>query len=547
VRTSAYLLLQQRRTMLKRLIELLALALIAAGCGAQLGSADNDDDVIVPAGKEDDFFSSSAAEYWVAGTGTVTVEDGLDDAAALERAKQLVELKNVAVSWFLNTYLTDKEDEDSNKAYGGFAALTRFASEDDGNLTTTDHKTFQFPYKVQVAGAKNLAEKLGAQFTLALGKVTNDDLARLEYNHEWYRDEPWASFDPSKLAAAELEKMAMTIKAQTASPDAWLAYDRLLADGEITIGVHFGWDYWDRYDIKGSRNLYNYLVGQGFASPVASYDALDRTSGPLTKTIQSNGKPVVVKVSIFHPGDPANHVLGPDPDTDEGGKILEGDMRDSLAHREVIVFEGHSGPLYGFALANWNKTYEGDMDDAKLPTAEMPRTYQIVLANGCDTYDLGQAFWLNPAKADHASLNVITTTDFSNAGTEASAERLLKALFNQTSGKLVPVKISELTHGLDTDQGSGFSSMYGVHGVDHDPKYDPMSDASALCRACSSDAACGADGNRCTKLSSGTKVCSIGCIDDSGCPTGYACRAVAGATSRTIKTHQCVPTSGRCR
>lgn len=533
--------------MLKRLIELLALALIAAGCGAQIGAADNnEDDVIVPAGKEDDFFSSSAAEYWAAGTGTVTVEDGLTDAAALKRAKQLVELKNVAISWFLNTYLTDKEDEDTNKSYGGFAALTRFASEDDGTLTTTDHKTFHFPFKVQVAGAKNLVSKVGAKFTLQLGKVSNDDLARLEYNHEWYRDSPWDSFDPTKMTAAELEPMAMTLTRQTASSDAWLAYDRLLADGEISIAVHFGWDYWDRYDLKGSRNLYNYLVDNGFASPVASYDQLDRTSGPLTKTIQSNGKPVVVKIWIFHPGDPANHVLGPDPDTDAGGKILEADMRDSLAHREVIVFEGHSGPLYGFALANWRKTDEGDMDDSKIPTAEMPKTYQIVLANGCDTYDLGQAFWLNPAKASHDNLNVITTTDFSNAGTEASAERLLKALFNQTSKKLVPVKVSELTRGLDSDQGWGFSSMYGVHGVDHNPKYDPMSDAGKLCDACSTNAQCGADGNRCTKISSSQKGCTFECIDDSGCPTGYACRAVASATSRTIKTHQCVPTNLKC-
>jgi len=340
--------------------------------------------------------------------------------------------------------------------------------------------------------------------------------------------------------------MAITLTAQTASTDAWLAYDRLLADGEITIAVHFGWDYWDRYDLKGSRNLYNFLVDNGFASPVASYDALDRTSGPLTKTIQSNGKPVVVKIWIFHPGDPANHVLGPDPDTDAGGKILEADMRDSLAHREVIVFEGHSGPLYGFALANWRKTLEGDMDDSKIPTAEMPKTYQIVLANGCDTYDLGQAFWLNPAKASHDNLNVITTTDFSNAGTEASAERLLKALFNQTSGKLVPVKVSELTRGLDKDQGYGFSSMYGVHGVDHNPKYDPMSDADKLCAACTTNAQCGADGNRCTKISSSQKACTFECIDDSGCPSGYSCRAVASATSRTVKTHQCVPTNLKC-
>lgn len=535
---------------MKRTLAPLCVLLVVAGCGAQVDpNADsNDDDVIVPAGKEDDFYAADAAEFWVSGTGTVTVEDGLAADARLARARQLVQLKNVAISWFLNTYLTDKESEDSNKSYGGFSALTRFASEMDGELTARpDGRTYEFPYKVQVAGRKDLASKVGERFTLALGKVSNDDLARLEYNHEWYRDPPWDSFDPTKLAASDVEKMDMTLAPQTASSDAWLAYDRLLADGEITIGVHFGWDYWDRYDIKGARNLYNFLIGEGFASPVGGFDAYDRTSGPLTKTIHSNGKPIAVEIWIFHPGDPANHVLGPDPDTDEGGKILEADMRDSLAHREVIVFEGHSGPLYGFALANWRKTEEGDLDDSKIPTAEMPRTYQIVLANGCDTYDLGQAFWRNPAKADHANLNVITTTNFSNAGTEASAERLLTALFNQTRGKLVPVKVSELTHGFDEDQGWGFDSMYGVHGVDHDPKYDPMSDASKLCAPCGSDAACGADGNRCTRLSSGQKVCTFGCIDDSGCPTGYVCRAVASATTRTIKTRQCVPTSLSCR
>src|SRR5438067_2030884 len=162
-----------------------------------------------------------------------------------------------------------------------------------------------------------------------MGKPSNEELAQLEYNHEWYRNSPWSSFDPRMLPAEQVEKMGFTVTAQTRSTDAWLAYDRLFADGELSIAVHFGWDYWDRYDIKGSRNLYNYLTGQGFTSPVASYEKLERDSGPLTKTIQSNGKPVVVKVWIFHPGDPANMIPGPDPDTDAGGKVLEADMRDS--------------------------------------------------------------------------------------------------------------------------------------------------------------------------------------------------------------------------
>ena len=339
--------------------------------------------------------------------------------------------------------------------------------------------------------------------------MSNDDLARLEYNHEWYRDSPWDSFDPSKLAADQLEKMAMTLTPQTASSDAWLGYDRLLADGEISIAVHFGWDYWDRYDLKGSRNLYNYLVDKGFASPVASYDELDRTSGPLTKTIQSNGKPVVVKVWIFHPGDPANHVLGPDPDTDAGGKILEADMRDSLAHREVIVFEGHSGPLYGFALANWRKTDEGDMDDSKLPTATMPkqlsdRARQRLRHLRPRAGVLDEPGEVEPRQPQrHHDDELLERGDRGVGG--AAVEGAVQPDEQQAGAG----------EGVGADQGarrrSGLrlQSMYGVHGVDHNPKYDPMSDASKLCAACTTNAACGADGNRCTKISSSQKGCTF--------------------------------------
>src|SRR5205814_2262996 len=79
-----------------------------------------------------DFFAASAREYWVSGKSTVTLEPELRDAsedAKTKRAKELVTLKNVAVDWFLDTYLRNKENEDANHAYGGFGALTKFASE----------------------------------------------------------------------------------------------------------------------------------------------------------------------------------------------------------------------------------------------------------------------------------------------------------------------------------------------------------------------------------------------------------------------------------
>ena len=532
---------------------LLALALcspLLAACGSSTAADTNDDDLIVGEGKEDNFFSSSAREYTFTGKATVTIEEALANKSAAEklrRVKELIPLRSLAISWFLNSYLIDKEEKDANADYGGFGALVRFSSEETSEPKALDARTFEFAYAVQAAGSPTLGRRLGGSIDLEVGKPSNAEMADLTFNSEWYREAPWEDWDPSKVSADQKETIKLAVAAQARTNDAYLAYDRLLADGKITVGVHFGWDYHSRADISGSRNLYNHLVREGFKSPVASYEKLLRTSGPLTKTIQSNGKPIKIEVSIFHPGDASQNVPGPDPDTDEGGKVLEADMRDSFANREVIMFEGHSGPLYGFALANWKKTEEGDLDDSKIAGLQMPKTYQIVLANGCDTYALGQAFWNNPAKADQQSLNIITTTSFSNAETDASARRLLKALYNQSYGKLVPVKVSELTAGLDSDQGWGFTTMFGVYGVDANPKYDPMSDASKLCQSCSANSDCGADGNRCTKIKTGVKACTIGCIDDTGCPSNYACRSVASATSSTIKTKQCVPVSLSCR
>ncbi|MFO0676955.1 MAG: hypothetical protein U0169_10490 [Polyangiaceae bacterium] len=546
--------------MTRRLLALLAagsFSTFAVACASATEPATDtgsDDDVVTSAL---DYYSTSSREYWLEGTSTVTLEDdlaGASDADKMKRAKELVALKNVQIGWFLNVLIVDKEHDEKNKDYGGFTSLVRFQSEENANVSVKDGLTYQFSYKVQAVGPKNLVAKLPGQgsstkksLEFKMGKVTNADLARLEMNKEWYRDSKWSGFDPAKFAEDQLESMTLTITPQTGSGDAYLAIDRLFADGEVTVGVHFGHDYHARYDIAGSRDLYNWLVGTvGFTSPVKSYAEYLRDSGPLTKTITSNGKPVKVKISIFHPADPAQKIPGPDPDTDAGGKLLEADMRESLAKREIVIFEGHSGPLYGFALANWKKTDEGDFDDSKVPTATMPSTYQIVLANGCQTYAMGEAFWKNPAKADRKSLNVITSTSFSNAGTERSAVRLIDALVNQRGGKVAATKVSDLTRGLDEDQGWGFDTMYGVHGIDANPKYDPTADRARLCQPCTNDASCGADGTRCTKVSSRQKACTFGCVDDSGCPTGYACSAVVSATSNRLKTMQCVPKSGIC-
>lgn len=526
------------------LLPLLAIPFFAACSAAESDEASDEQDLA-------DFYGEWASEYVVTGSSTVTIEPNLAKASAdakMKRAKVLVDLKNIQIGWFLNSYLTDKEDEEANVDYGGFSAMTRFGSYANAKITAVDETTFRFDYQVNVGGSKRLIDMLpgkkvdgGKKIPLVMGKLTNEDLARTETNKEWYRGAPWSEFDPTKMSKDQLENIELFVKPAEASSDAYLAYDRLFADGEVSIGVHYGWDKETRTDISLSREFYDSLVKDGYKSPVGSYDKYLRTSGPLTKTITSSKKPITVKIWIFHPG--GQGVAGPDPDTDEGGKELEADMRTSLGEREVVIFKGHSGPMYGFALANWNRTAEGDLDDSKIPTLKMPSTYQIVFANGCETYGLGESFFQIPSKADHKNLNVITTTSFANLINDSANLALIDAITNNKNGKLVPSKVSEVTGVMDNKQGWGFSTMFGIHGVAANPKYDPLADRSKLCTACKTTDK-GNDGDRCTLLPSKQRIWTYDCIDDTGCPDKYTCKPVK--VGATVKSKQCVPKTQRC-
>jgi hypothetical protein len=377
-------------------------------------------------------------------------------------------------------------------------------------------------------------------FQLPVGKVSNEDMAQLDLNNEWYRESPWSSFDPAKAEASLIEHLDLAIWAEDRSADAWLDYTRLMADGELTISVHFGWDYHQQYHLVHSKDVYDWLVGQGYKSPVSSYDKLTRKSGPLTRTLKANGKSVKVRIWLFW-GKPGTDT---DPDTAQGGKVLEDDMRNAFKTRDVIVFSGHSGPFYGFALANWRKTDEGDLDDSEIAGLSLPANrYQVVLAEGCDTYAIGQAFWDNPAKADRKNLDVVTTTNFSNASTAGVVRNFITSLTEEKSGSHYPWKFSDLLNKLDGNS-SWFHSMYGVHGIDDNPRMHPYGKTKNLCLECTSDAACGGHGNKCIRLNQNEKVCSIECVEKGPCPDGYECRDVA--TGNYLQSRQCLPIGLTC-
>lgn len=509
-----------------------------------------EDGEVVAEGKADDFLSMTAREFVIAGTDQVVLEASYatrTPAERLARAQELVSLRQIALAWFLNQYLVDKEEEEANHSYGGFGAMAKAGDYESMNLREIAPLTYAFDFEQLVAGRLDLMTRLPTRagpdatrrvFTLTVGLPSNDAMARLETNSEWYRSAPWSDWSPTNGTAAQRRDLEVTIRRETESQDAWFDYARLFEDGVLDIDVHFGWDYHDAFHVAHARAFNTWLRDRGFTAP-SSFATLTHESGAYTRTINADGRTIRVEIRIFY----GHEDDGPtDPDTAAGGRQLEADMRRSLATRDVIVYSGHSGPFYGFALANWRNTEEGDLDDSEMATVQMANRYQIVLAEGCDTYQIGAAFARNPSHLDLHDLDVITTTSFSNASTPNTVQDFVSRLIERDSrGRHRPRTVRSLLTDLDSN-GSGFHTMYGIHGIDDAPRLHPYAEREMFGEACAANADCGGIGNLCVRMPDRARRCTAACTADDACGDGMTCRLIASSSEAAIYGRACVAT-----
>ncbi|CAN5836467.1 hypothetical protein BH11MYX2_BH11MYX2_15280 [soil metagenome] len=171
--------------------------------------------------------------------------------------------------------------------------------------------------------------------------------------------------------------------------------------------------------------------------------------------------------------------------------------------------------------------------------------YQIVLAEGCNTYMLGHDLLENPSKMGK-DIDVITTTSFSVS--YSPVEDFVGHLLEMDSAShLRPRTVRETLSVLDSySVGEPSPTMYGIHGIDDNPKLHPFAKPENLCKSCSSNAACGGVGNACITVGDSGRRCTAACTSDDGCGTGYKCKAVASASTSTIYGSYCVPASRSC-
>lgn len=537
----------------RRVAVLLSLVVVAA-CAQPEAEPDSTDSSVmrwVPPGKTDDYFSTAGREYTVTGASTlVLAEDDAalgDEEATRARLLQAAGLKNFAIAWFLNQYVIDKHDA-PNENYGGFTAMTRPASYETLAIEPVDgaERTWRYTFTSELSGPRDLLSAMPTEacpddaskrcFDLEIPVLTADQMSA----DEWYRRSPWGSWNPETYSGAK-EKLALRIEPYPESNDAYLEYGKLFAGNRVTVGIFVGWDYYEaRYDLQDGRALYDWLLAQGFTAPVESFDALGLTSGSFTKKIRAFERELEVDVVLYHPGmgDPTDPVFS---------RRARDMMFDALQTRQIVVYEGHAGPLYGFSLTDWNATSEGDLDDSLLGGLQIPAgLYQIVLAAGCDTYMVADALYALDVKAGRKDLDVITTSTFGSAlAGGRTTMALLGAVVNTNGpgGSVEAQKYGEILRAMNAT--SWTAPIFGVHGIDDNPRSNPLVAPSVHCKVCHEQADCGT-GALCIGGIPGTEDgsgrCTVDCRTDADCRSGEVCYEVADGT--TIVGHQCIPMQG---
>jgi hypothetical protein len=510
----------------------LCLASSLLACATSEDETTPDDYQVVPDGKEDNFRSPTTQEFTATSTARVVLSEAdrtLTDAQRLDKANELVSAKLLQIGWFLNLYVADKEDEDKNKSYGGFHAMARNSSVKSLQVRAVDAVTFEFNFEATIAAQNKFLTLLpgtasggGKKIDLAMGAIGNDQLLA----GTWQSAYDVHTWDPNTQPASSVEKLPMLVKASTRSSNAYLDYNRLYADGKLDVGAQFGWDYnAGREDLANAEQLYNDLVGAGFASPVGSFAALKIDSAPLTRKSVFNGHSVDVSVKIVHPG----MVASPSADALQ----LRNALLDIFATKEVVLFNGHAGVSGRLLPADFQTASAGNILPTEYPTMRLRDGYQVVLIEGCQTYArFTDGFKANPAKHDAAGnlkdMDIVTSTSYTwtSQGAESMEDILMPLIGESATDNIAPATWDDILRAMNTAPNN--TSFMGVNGIDSDPHRHPYANASTLGKTCTTSATCGGAGNVCLK--SGTaKVCGSVCLDDAGCATGYRCSNVANA------------------
>jgi hypothetical protein len=317
-------------------------------------------------------------------------------------------------------------------------------------------------------------------------------------------------------------ELEVTLAPIERSLNAYPKYLQLFEDG-LDISVHVGGDHNEpAQDINHARSIYDDLLASGFKSPVPTFAELKADSAPLTSSIKVKGQAVPVRVRIFHV----------DMTTPETREVLVQAYKDAMKTADVVIYDGHAGrrlDYSGVVLAY--KPARVSVTAADFAKIEASTKQQVYLFNGCETYTgYSDKLYENPNKnADNT--DVITTANYSAIQYKANQViSFIHSFVDQRAGTWIPRSWDSVLTQMNAAGERSWVHVYGVHGLDDNPKASPLADASRVGATCATDADCGAADSRCIPVSGSRKVCGIACADTAGCPSGTKCVLPRGRT-----------------
>jgi hypothetical protein len=525
--------------MLARRLAPLAPVILALACGSSTDDTTEApaDQVasVVPPGKADNYLSPTSMEYRLWGEGQLDLDAAWadkTDAEKLAHAEQMLAYKFKAYTHFINVYVTDKTSHDANDGYGGFSALVRSSSLDSmiepldaGGLS------YSFLWELEMGAPRTLLSNLPIETNASGEKVFRVKLPVLTESQLEYGSYP-KDFNADTYAG-ELEEILVAVEAEKESFDAFPEYNRLFEDGKLDILVLVGGDYnEERYDLKATEEIFQWLKRAGYAHPAAAYTDLTLDSPPFASSIDANGRKIDVEVTLYHPD------IVPDADLDQ----LRAKIISAYQTMDVLIYDGHAGqdPSYSGLVYHYNPRHAISADE--LGKITLPEKYQVYVFNGCKTYGVyPESVMKNPAKTT-ANVDIISTVNFSWLTMQPyTTSGFIGQLLAKSGNTHDPQTYLQILKQIN--QSSNWNVYYGVHGLDDNPHINPYTDTSSLCRSCSRDAECPGVGNRCIAFAWG-KACTAECTAPDGCPEGYGCFDVAEGAQ--IVGRQCMPKTYTC-
>lgn len=488
---------------------------LLAGCSAAMegepdgsssGEAEADYEIVSP-GKADNYYSNVSNEFELTGTLTVEMtEEDFEDEAIRD---QKISERLTAVGLYLTAYLTEKlEDHFDNMDYGGFQSMVRNQSVEREEIAQVEAGLYEVRFTIDAAGPPDFLERLqregaentadGVQFSMQMPEGATS-------NPEFVSRGTFRRFDPADHNG-ELETVTFEAIPLPEINDSYPHYRSFAQDGVYDITVFFGHDYnEDRWDLQTAREVFDMLRRDGFESPVDSFDALDASSGPFTKSVDTSGlggaDQVEIQVRLYH------------ADMYEGRRSAHKDRAiEELRKRDVFYYWGHAGPYYGFSFSPNDRA---DLDYQEIAELELSDKDQLVIASGCQTYSqYADMLYANPAKSEE-NLDVITTVNYSNL---VAGDALLAPLVDVADGAHRPKSFYELVEAVNSPWAtSRMDTFYGVIGLDGNPQLHPYANPDSIGASCETNSDCGAHvgANVCVHGS-----CAARALAQGACPSG---------------------------